>query len=89
MPVIDVDHGTPEQAWRNCARLRTLPELTWSEPCCVVVIAPHPDDETLGIGGTLCTLARRGFAIQVIALTDCERASVRRHWLAWGSSTRR
>jgi LmbE family N-acetylglucosaminyl deacetylase len=36
----------------------------------VVVIAPHPDDETLGVGGTLCTLAKLGSTIELVALTD-------------------
>jgi len=38
----------------------------------VVVVAPHPDDETLGVGGLLSVLLRRGFPIEVIMVTDGE-----------------
>ncbi|WP_340267126.1 PIG-L deacetylase family protein [Sphingobium mellinum] len=34
-----------------------------------LVIAPHPDDEVLGVGGTMARLARQGAAIQVCVLT--------------------
>jgi LmbE family N-acetylglucosaminyl deacetylase len=36
----------------------------------VVVVAPHPDDETLGCGGTLALLARRETMIYVVFVTD-------------------
>lgn len=36
----------------------------------IVVIAPHPDDETLGCGGLIAHAARRGVRVGVIALTD-------------------
>jgi len=35
-----------------------------------VVIAPHPDDETLGCGALIANAVRRGVPIGVIALTD-------------------
>jgi LmbE family N-acetylglucosaminyl deacetylase len=38
----------------------------------VLVIAPHPDDETIGCGGTLCLHARRGDHITVVYLTSGE-----------------
>ena len=43
-----------------------------SPPATVVVIAPHPDDEVLGVGGLLALLARKGTAIHIIAVTDGE-----------------
>jgi LmbE family N-acetylglucosaminyl deacetylase len=70
--VIDVAGGTSEQAWDACGRLRALPAFAWEQAAKVVVIAPHPDDETLGVGGMLCTLARSGCAIEVVALTEGE-----------------
>lgn len=36
----------------------------------VVVIAPHPDDETLGCGGLLAALVSNGTAVHTIFVTD-------------------
>jgi len=77
MPLIDLAHGTAERAWADCERLQVLPVFAWDAPARVVVIAPHPDDETLGVGGTLCMLARLGFAIEIVALTDGEASHPR------------
>jgi len=38
------------------------------------VIAPHPDDETLGAGGLMSVCARRGDVVSVICVTDGEAA---------------
>ena len=38
----------------------------------VVVIAPHPDDESIGCGGTLCVHARQGDRVAVLFLTSGE-----------------
>jgi LmbE family N-acetylglucosaminyl deacetylase len=36
----------------------------------VIVVAPHPDDEVLGIGGSLAVLERSGREVLVVAVTD-------------------
>jgi N-acetylglucosamine malate deacetylase 1 len=38
----------------------------------VLVLAPHPDDETIGCGGTVARWARLGADIEVVVLTDGE-----------------
>jgi LmbE family N-acetylglucosaminyl deacetylase len=37
-----------------------------------MVIAPHPDDETIGCGGTLALLANAGSEVRVVVATDGE-----------------
>lgn len=65
--------GTPERDWQNWPELRRWPLLNLSRPpATVVVVAPHPDDEVLGVGGLLALLARTGCRIHVIAATDGE-----------------
>ena len=38
----------------------------------ILVLAPHPDDETIGCGGTLCQHARRGDRITAVFFTSGE-----------------
>ena len=40
----------------------------------LVVIAPHPDDETLGCGALLFDAARRGNACHIVCVTDGSRS---------------
>ena len=32
----------------------------------ILVVAPHPDDETLGVGGTIAKLASEGHEVHVL-----------------------
>lgn len=58
-----------EEAWLPV--IASLP--VWQPPACrTVVIAPHPDDETLGAGGLIASLRQRGCEVTVIAVTDGE-----------------
>jgi LmbE family N-acetylglucosaminyl deacetylase len=44
--------------------------LDLSVPRRVLVFAPHPDDETIGCGGTIALLRDRGCAVTVVFVTD-------------------
>ncbi len=73
MTVID-GHGTREDAW--LPHLHSLPswDLT-PRPDRVVVLAPHPDDEVLGVGGLLALLQQVGSRIELLAVTDGEASN--------------
>lgn len=63
--------GTPERAWHAWPALHTWPPLSCKPPpATVVAVAPHPDDEVLGVGGLLTLLAKRGARLHIIAVTD-------------------
>jgi LmbE family N-acetylglucosaminyl deacetylase len=68
--------GTTEERWRSSGLLAALPRVTPEElrPAGrVVVVAPHPDDETLGAGGTLAAWAAAArVPVTVVAVTDGE-----------------
>ena len=70
--VSEEELGTPEDAWAASPRLASCPPLACPAPVRVVVVAPHPDDEVLAVGGWMRALARAGCAIEVVAVTDGE-----------------
>ncbi len=68
--------GTPESDWQASGQLRRL--RPWEPPApstgrCVIV-APHPDDEILGVGGTAALLVAAGIEIVLVAVTDGENS---------------
>ncbi len=48
--------------------VRTVDEAMGAGP--ILVLAPHPDDETLGCGGLIATAVALGRAVHVLVLTD-------------------
>lgn len=66
--------GTAERRWREL--LRGAPRWAPTDGP-LVVVAPHPDDETLGAGGLIAARAAEGAPVTVISVTDGEAAPVR------------
>jgi LmbE family N-acetylglucosaminyl deacetylase len=60
--------GTPTHVWLNAER--HLSELDLGACPEIVVVAAHPDDETLGFGATSAVLAERGVRVQVVSASD-------------------
>lgn len=60
-----------ENAWMNC--LNAL--ASWQPPAAsLLVISPHPDDETLAAGGLIAAHRAKGLEVIVAAVTDGENA---------------
>lgn len=55
----------------------------------LLAVAPHPDDETIGCGGTLALAAARGEVVQVVLVTDGEATVGGGDRRAIGSARRR
>ncbi|HEY9887365.1 MAG TPA: PIG-L family deacetylase, partial [Candidatus Obscuribacterales bacterium] len=54
--------------------LRSLDDLPLAP---VLVVAPHPDDETLGCGGAIAHLRSRGYPVRVLVVSDGTRSHPR------------
>jgi LmbE family N-acetylglucosaminyl deacetylase len=68
--------GTPVVMWAEWRR--RLPPLDVADCPALILVAPHPDDETLGLGATAALLSGRGITVQMVAVTDGEQAYPRR-----------
>ena len=64
--------GTAAGAWESWLELRHLPVAVPSAWPSVAMVAAHPDDEVLGVGGTIAMLAAAGVRLRLIAITDGE-----------------
>ena len=62
--------GTPAPLWLAAFAESPLPILDLKECSRLVVVAPHPDDETLGLGATITQLAANGVQVQVVCVSD-------------------
>jgi len=63
-PEVDVTPGATWDQW-----VRGLPSIS-IDSCKIVVVAPHPDDETFGCGGLIAASIRRGAEVVVVTVTD-------------------
>lgn len=87
--------GTPDSAFPAKAPTSEAAWATWAtdldalvvDAARVVVIAPHPDDETLGCGGLIHDLVEGGSQVQVVTVTDGEASH--RSWPELASLRRR
>ena len=75
MTFLHTDPGTGESAWAE-AGLAALPALPMDPARLAatrfVVLAAHPDDETLGAGGLMATLHAAGAEVDVLLCTAGE-----------------
>lgn len=71
-----VGEGERESAWRASPWLATLPERTPAQLLGgsrrLVLLSPHPDDETLACAGLLHAAAQAGLPVHLLAVTDGE-----------------
>ncbi len=66
------DGGTPVEMWTGWNP--HFAPLNLGHCPALLLVAAHPDDETLGLGATAAALAGRGVAVQVVTVTDGEAA---------------
>jgi len=62
--------GTPVPVWLAALDSEPLPPLDLSACPGLVIVAPHPDDETLGLGAMTAQLIDSGVDVRVIAVSD-------------------
>jgi LmbE family N-acetylglucosaminyl deacetylase len=64
--------GTDEDAWAGWGTLDTLPDAGLARVASAVIVAAHPDDEVLGVGGLISVLAASGARLRLVTATDGE-----------------
>ena len=65
--------GTPRETWTGHDAWRAVPVWTPPDgPASLLVVAAHPDDESLGAGGAVARLAAAGWQVAVVVATDGE-----------------
>jgi LmbE family N-acetylglucosaminyl deacetylase len=62
--------GTPVPVWLAALDAGPLPPLDVTGCRKLIVVAPHPDDEILGLGATTAQLVASGVDVQVVSVSD-------------------
>ncbi len=68
--------GVAQEEWLPAIRAMAPWPSGERPPSRLVVVAPHPDDETLGVGGVIADAAVSGTPVVIVAVTDGEAAPV-------------
>ncbi len=68
------DPGTGESAWSAESLWAGVEQLELGSVRRLVVVAAHPDDETLGAGGLMAEAAGMGIAVAVLVISAGERS---------------
>lgn len=72
---VDFTHDSPGRSpleWQALPGWEAVPSLELDGVRRVVVVAAHPDDESLGAGGLVATLTGAGIAVDLVVATDGE-----------------
>lgn len=71
-----LERGTSERVWQADGRIRQAPPLD-TDLDDLVVVAAHPDDETMGAGGLIRRIHASGGRVTVVVATDGEASHPR------------
>ncbi|WP_245979880.1 bifunctional PIG-L family deacetylase/class I SAM-dependent methyltransferase [Gryllotalpicola protaetiae] len=72
MTFTHLDASTAEDAWQGSPRWQGVGELRLPQTARLVVLAAHPDDESLGAGALIARANRLGWAVDIVVATDGE-----------------